>query len=283
MGDIDILIKDLDLPKAHEILPPNGFKNTVNSLNHDSFVGKGGIHIEIHPKLNSDFDDKYDILFENVWGNTYKVNEFEYQLIPEYNLVYLLYHAVKHLTSSGIGLRTILDIGLFIEKHKEALDLDKLKELIDKTQLSLFFRNILWLIERCFSLNPLPMFTDSHKPDVEFLNDLISFIIKSGVHGYGKDFNSYICGMAANAIKKDNVKKGKRTYIIRLFFPKYKSMVSTYTYLRKHKWLLPYSWIHRGAKLLFTKTKRSFKQLNKLKVKNKELDKYTELYKKLGI
>lgn len=283
MGDIDILIKEYDLDKVHEILENSGYNNWHNSSHHDCFKKGKDIFLEIHPKLNSEFDSKYDVLFNNVWNMAKVVNNHQYEFIPEYNLVYLLYHTVKHFFSSGVGLRTILDIGLFIRKYHEDINYDLLNTLLKDIDLTLFFKNMIWLNSKYFSLNDLMPLLNDYELDNSTYEQVTSYIIQSGVHGHGKDFNSYICGMTAKSIKKNNISKGKRVFIIRLIFPKYQTMVSIYPYLQKHKWLLPYAWLSRICRLMFLRTKRSIYKLKKLKVDNEQINENVKLYKKLGL
>jgi len=283
MGDIDILVTEDELPVVHQILEKHGYINTTNSYQHDSFKKGKDIYIEIHPRLTSSFRDKYIELFNNLWEHTYLVDKYEYQFKPEFNLVYLLYHMAKHFSTSGVGLRTILDIGIFTKYHND-LDLEYLNSLLDISKLRLFFQNILYLNKLYFDYNYLEYYLKDYKIDEVFITELTNYIIITGVHGHGKDFNMNLSGMITKSLDTGSIKKGKFAYILTILFPSLKNMKGRYQFLNKCPFLLPLAWIFRFIRLLFKKTKASFIRLKQLlRVSDQEINKNYELFKKLGL
>lgn len=281
MGDIDILIKETDINKVNQILINNDFKITAKTENHINYRNQNNLLIEIHPKLSSVFPN--NTTFDNVWDNVVLVDKNRYEIKHEYHLVYLLNHAAKHIYSSGIGLRTILDIGLFIKVNEENFDVQLLNELINNANLNIFFKNILVLINEYFKINSLNSFISDFKISDDFISEVTEYFVKAGVHGTGRDFNPSVAGMSRVAIEKEGVKKGKIIYILKTLFPGLSKMRPSYPFLKKFPFLLPAAWIHRLFKLLFNKTKESFLKLKRLKVNDKEIKKTSDLFKKLGL
>lgn len=282
MGDIDLLIRQRDLQKAKEVMLANGFKHYISVESHECFISENGGLVEIHTRLNSENIDRYDKFLLQTWDNVCHVDSSRYELGLEYNLVYLLIHMVKHFNSSGIGLRSVLDIGLFMNKYSNELSIDKLMTHISECNLQLFFTNILWLNQKYFEFD-FEYLLNGFSQDEEFLNDITNFIITSGVHGRGGNFNRFTCKMTMHARNKNNIRKGKFAYIIQVIFPSYRSMRSTYTYLNKFPYFLPFAWLSRWCKLIFKKTKSTFSKIKKLFVKKDNIEEVIKLYEKLGV
>jgi hypothetical protein len=283
MGDIDILIRPEQMPKAHQIMDSLQFVNSSNSFNHDTFEKGIDVVVEIHPKLDSEFNDKYDALFLDTWANTVVSNGVEYQFRPEYELVYLLYHLAKHFSSSGVGLRSVLDIGVYLSRLGDSLQLETLRQLLEATKLTLFYHNMVLLNEQLFGYHLEPYHLSQETLNHDFLERLTEYLAISGVHGKGVSFNTYLAGMAGQSIGAKSAKKGKLAYIMKLIFPSRKSLRSTYPYLVKAGFLLPIAWISRWFRLVFKQTKRSLRNLKRLKVDDSSVGDTADLYRKLGL
>jgi hypothetical protein len=282
MGDIDVLIRPQMMKKVHEIMDALGYVNTSNSTDHDMFVKDRDVIVEIHPKLINEATQKHNTLFEDVWSVVKEVGHHEFAFPAEVELVYLLIHLAKHFSSSGVGLRSVLDIGVFIWKKGEAIDKTVLSKLLEQAQLPVFYQNMVALNRHWFGF-PIPFDPTEEKVDEVFADRLLDYLIESGVHGKGKDFNSYLAGIASKTAQSGDVAKGRRQFFFKMAFPSRQSMASTYPYLHKYKWLLPVAWFQRFWKLIFKKTKRTFQSIRRLKVDGTVIEQTSELYKRLGL
>jgi len=283
MGDIDILVKPDKMRLIHQILDEAGYVNWANSTGHDCFRKGHKIFLEIHPSLDNEFDLKYSPLFENTWDETNPVSSFEYQFKDAFLLAYLLYHMIKHLSSSGIGIRNVLDIGLFLKQVDSRLTVEEAYGLLEPTHLWTFFQNIGYLTTILFDFEYQTDYLSGYIPDEAFTEDITKFILKSGVHGHGEFHNPYLSGISKQALEEDNISSSKFKYILRLFFPPYRLLKGTYHYLEKYPILLPIAWIERAFKLVFKRRKSTFKKLKRLKIKEAEIQDVEALYSKLGL
>jgi hypothetical protein len=259
------------------------FVNSSNSFNHDTFEKGIDVVVEIHPKLDSEFSDKYDALFLDTWANTVVSNGVEYQFRPEYELVYLLYHLAKHFSSSGVGLRSVLDIGVYLSRLGDSLQLETLRQLLEATKLTLFYHNMVLVNEHLFGYHLASYHLSQEPLDQDFLERLTEYLAISGVHGKGVSFNTYLAGMAGQSIGSKSAKQGKLAFTMKLIFPSRKDMKSTYHYLEKAGFLLPIAWISRWFRLVFKQTKRSLRNLKRLKVDDSSVGDTADLYRKLGL
>ncbi|MFH5882081.1 nucleotidyltransferase domain-containing protein [Liberiplasma polymorphum] len=279
MGDIDILVDEASFSKIKPLLKANNFTLTSTSDAHDCYLHDSGLEIEIHPKLTRTFKTKQTELFDQVWHYAKKEKDFTYQLDVTFELVYLLNHMAKHFYGSGVGLRTVLDIGLFTKKYCETLDLGLLDQFLEETEYETFFMNMLYLNKRYFNLNPFPFIMKNVEMDETLYTMLTGYIIKAGVHGTGESFNQFI-GRTAH-YKLQN--KGKTALLRSILFPKYSDMKGLYPWLKKLPFLLPFAYIHRVIKLTLFRTKRSFTKYKQLRSSNAVSEQAVDLYKKLGL
>jgi len=282
MGDIDILVHPESMEWVHKILPENGFSNWLNSAAHDCFQKGEDLFLEIHPKLDSEIDDLYSPMLEGTWEHVVTNNgssEFE----PQFQLAYLLYHMIKHLSTSGIGIRNILDIGLYIQSIQSENQATPLLEVLEGYHLKKFFQNVLYLSKMYFGLQINDSYFDSFQMDSEFYEEITRFIVVSGVHGSGKEHNPYLSGMSKSALKEQNLESGKKKYLLKTFFPPYRTMKGMYHYLDKCPIFLPIAWLQRAFRLMFKKTKSTVQKIKMLKIDDESVKKVEDLYQKLGL
>jgi len=66
MGDIDVLVhSDLDVIKNH--FKSLGITLESRTLQHDQYITKEDLLIEIHPSIHKDFNPKYQTYFKSAW------------------------------------------------------------------------------------------------------------------------------------------------------------------------------------------------------------------------
>lgn len=282
MGDIDILVKNTDMSKVHEVLPKLGYLNWSNSSAHDCFKKGENLFLEIHPSLDSEIDERYSPLFLNTWENVLMEDGFD-QFNPVFLLSYLLFHMIKHLSNSGIGIRNILDIGLFVMKYENKLEAPDTLKFLENNHLLKFFQNVIFLSIRYFGFKIDQAYLESYEIDEPFFEELTNFIIISGVHGSGKEHNPYLSGISNSALQEQSLKSGKKKYLLKTFFPPLKTMKGIYHYLDKYPALLPFSWLQRAFRLIFKKTKNTVQKIKMLNIEEEAIQRTEEMYRKLGL
>ena len=280
MGDIDVLVRKDKMEEIHKILEENGFSNWTNSSSHDCFI-KNKINVEIHPLLDSDFSDEYQDLFIKPWSYTYKLNEYEYQLYPEYNFFYQLYHLIKHLYHSGVGYRSIIDLYLLLKTNENEINEERFNEIYYRFPNKEFVLNIAVIINDIFKENCLKTILKNAKIERVILNQFIDYIFEAGTHGTGEDHNMFIGDIARKHKRKEWIVFTKIKFLFSKTFLPYKQMKGMYRYLIKCPILLPFAWIARFFKLLFSKRSRS--KLKRLEVSKTEIMKVEDLFNKIGI
>jgi len=283
MGDLDILVHPDQLEVTHRVLDTLGYLNTSNAPNHDSFEKGHDLIIEIHPKLNSEFDERFEGLFGSEWDEAYCLEDSTYRFHPEFELAYLIYHLAKHFSNSGIGLRSVLDLGIYYHHHQDAFRVEYFVELLKNANLLQFGSYVLAFQEVYFGYSYPRLIQALPECKVVVLEEILEWVSMTGIHGKAKDFNTSVAGMAFQAAKTNSVKKGKFNYIMKLLFPPRRQLVVQYPFLETWGILLPLGWMLRGFRLLFKKTRRSIKRIQSLQVDKEAISEASELFKKVGL
>lgn len=96
------------------------------------------MNIEMHRNM---IDEKYEFAkyYQNIWSKLIKSDNknYEYYLTDEDYYIYLVAHLAKHFANGGTGIRSIIDIYIYLE-HKRELNWKYINEEFSKLQLSQF-------------------------------------------------------------------------------------------------------------------------------------------------
>lgn len=283
LGDIDIVIDNKDMQAVKEALIEIGYKNIV-SINeyHWQYVKRKSL-IEVHDKLfynNINLKSDFVTYFQNAWDNSIsEENNYTYKLNMEYQLIFLIAHISKHFSSSGVGVRMILDIAVIINKFGNSINYSYILEELKKIKLDVFAENIFNLCDKWFKVK-IPDIT--FNIDNNILDVISDYILECGSFGCtGKKQVFY--EILKKYKKVDNHKlKMIKSFISKIFL-KYNYMKELYPALVKFPILLPLTWILRWYNCL---TKKRSRTLNILKSFTKGSDEINDMYimmQKIGV
>ena len=197
MCDIDILVEPDNFKKAAKIMKDMGYQKYYNYEKHLIFTKDPFIIVELHRKLIL----KKEIIgfdyFKDVWPLSVKYKNYEniYQLDVNNAYVFCLVHILTHFKFSGITAKDILDVYLYNETYKDALDYNKLSQIFKELEILDFAENIKNIAYKWFG-------TD----DINELDEIEKFILG------GSNLNNNV----HYSIGKNN---GKLRLFIRLLFP----------------------------------------------------------------
>ncbi len=269
MGDIDILVKKEDFEIAKSLLKENEYKFLSATSHHHVYETLDHIYIELHQSIISVVDYENSDFLSHVWSNVIGLENNLKKLKPEFEYIYLLTHLIRHIRTSGVGLRSLIDIYVYMNHYKDIFDCELLNSLLINNSLSDFS-------EKMIHINKIILGKENSTSMDE---EVIEYILRSGIHGTGKSHDKYIT-------KSTFVTKRQKTNRIKYFlnevFPSRLVLKENYSYLKKYPILLPYAWIERIFKQIFLKPKDTKDRLKAVKG-NKLVNKVDEIYKYLGI
>lgn len=231
MVDMDVLIKKENLESGCQILLDNGFKQYMDNVKDVIFTKMPNITVELHQML---FIDDYFMHehFLDVWAKAEQTSEHEYKMSDNDLYVYTLAHLAEHYLDGGSCFRPTMDLFLMERKLGDVLDFDYINKRFKAIGIDKFAEKVRQLYN-C-------MFADGKYNDD--LTTMENYIV----------FGAPVKDVSAVA-KVASSKQSKLSRIITTLFPKYTHMVARYPELKRLPFLLPFFWLKRIFRLLFTK------------------------------
>lgn len=198
--------------------------------------------------------------------------------MPYYNLVYLVYHLSKHIHSGGVGLRSILDIGLYIKHVQDRLNQKELEQLLSRGDFTRFFQTVVYLSHVLFDTPMDLSLMKDFSMDPETTEAIIAYIAKSGIHGVGSAFDSFSPRIATLQRKQ----KSKYSLLFNRLFPKYSEMKNVYPRLKTYPVFLPLYWMKRALRLIFANSKKNRIKIKSI-LKSTESKQAEDMFQKMGL
>jgi hypothetical protein len=268
-SDCDILIDVKELGKVREVLINLGLKIKKQDEHHDVFYfPESSSAFEIHKLLFVGGFEKYfgEGFYRaepsEIKGGLYKLSDEDFYMT-------LIAHTAYHfLHSAGFGLRHLTDLYLF--RNSKSLNYEYLNSELKKIGLEKFNEELVKLIN---------FFFEDGKRE-EFTIKLAKHVLNSKV--LENTEKKTATEIVLNS--KLNEKSGaKRRTILRILFPKKKSMQFSYPVLKKAVFLLPVFYVVRWFEVLIFRPK-NVKRLKRVKcVEDREIFEVSEMHKSLGL
>lgn len=244
-GDIDFVIRKEDRKRCDELMKELEYEAHENWEPVYSYV-KGTEYYEIHTDvMEIDVSDKadYKSYYSHIWENTIPSSltgkKHSYEFTPEFHFLYMLTHIAKHISSSGAGIRMYLDIAFFVKHFGDSIDWKWISGELKKLHFQDFANMTLSAVEQWFGVkSPLSLRTIAG----ETMEDFLEFTLEGGTYGkQGRDRS--VVFLKQQNRNEEEISKFK-TLVFHIF-PPISSLENRYSYLQKHRWLLPVAWVHR--------------------------------------
>ena len=238
--DLDVLFPPERTKEVREMMRALGYKIEAAGDNHMMHM-RNNVTVEMHyflgvaPVIPEYYRDVFKRL-KHVGGQLYNFTDEDFY-------IFQLIHLWKHFKSGGTGIRSVMDIYVFLTA-KPALDFEYLAGELEKLGLTKFEKK----------LRDLAFFWFGGEGTAE--ENLADFILKSGVYG-----------TTQHATAAGSLELGKKGFFFRRAFPKISTMKKAYPVLEKCILLLPFCYFARILSALFKKPDRvkgSMKAIHKL-------------------
>jgi len=232
VGDADILIREWQTAEIEKIMIELGYEYSRTS-DYEWKWQKNGFDIELHKKLVPSHTKDLCAYLGDGWGRAKLKAEggHEYVLGCEDELIYIFSHFTKHYRHSGIGIKHLVDIYVFLNAYPE-LDRDYVHAELDNLGIGKFYRNVNRTLEVWF---------DGAEGD-EITDFITDKMFSGGAYGTKEHLAKY---EAAALTKETETKKARNKKILSVVFPSYNNMCAERPWLRKCPILLPFAWIVR--------------------------------------
>lgn len=226
MSDRDILVDSTRMEDIRVIMEDLGFcTKEFGKHHHDSYIKPPVCNFEMHHQLFSPIQGKrISRYYTDIKTRLVKdeANEYGWHFIPEDFYLHMVTHEYKHYSENGTGLRSLLDIYVFLKSVK--LKYDYITNETEKLGISEFEKANRVLATRLFGGETLK----------ETEKRMLSRFAVSGTYGSSENY-------ANNQLAT----KGRlKFFLSRLILP-YPIMQRAYPVLYKMPLLYPLCWLHR--------------------------------------
>lgn len=258
-SDEDILIQVQDYEKVKSILNKLGYfsvsdvdSSHVKDVKEISFTGNNGLNIEVHFCLigyENKWWSKMNECFNGVFGDFLELDidgKMIHTLTHTDHLLYLIFHAIRHFSRGGIGIRHVMDILQYIKNYGLECDWDYIELRLKEFQVEEFFIDLLWIGNEYLGFS-FPV-TYQKNAGRELLNDILG----NGIFGnttQAQKTASQILSIAVSYKRGngivDTIKTVKNT-----IFLNFEDMKYFYPGLKEKPWLLPICWVLRWKRII---------------------------------
>lgn len=273
MADIDILVEKSNLKHITPLMRNLGYEVKHKGGNHDVYHKLPFMNIEIHHAM---IDASYQMghYYDFIWDKIVDVIGKTYQkkLTDEEYFIYMMAHFAKHYSVGGSGIRSVLDIWIYLRKRMNTLNWDLINDALKQLRIEQFTHQMIALANGWFNNQPI----------IEDLIPIEAFIIESGV--YGTTHHASISNWFVNESEAPNLKSSKRQYVIRRIFPPYSLMIRRNPIIQKCPPLILWFWMTRLLKGVFFHRKRIGQELTNInQINQDDIKKVKDVHKKSGI
>ncbi len=235
MGDADILIRLEQYSRIKPIMEQLQFSFQYES-DHELVWKKPALFLELHKSVMTTYNKDFYRYFGTGWEIAKSIpNISRYEMSAEDFYIFAFVHFTKHYRISGIGIKHLIDLWVYINAHSQ-LDWAYIEKELQKMHLSEFHVNVKKTIEVWFNGDA----------ETDVTNLITNVIFNSGQ--YGSTEMAIINRSLQNG--KDSVLRIKAERFFRSLFLSYSAMKEKYSILNKVPILLPFMWLIRCFEIL---------------------------------
>ena len=265
MSDIDILVPVDKIQEACALAQSMDYHILSTVSHHVELQKPPYMDLELHTGLIAPTYEYYEY-YKDPWEKAYlQKGKFWYAMKNEDVYLYLLTHSAKHYYFSGTGIRSVIDIYLFNRAYRSSMDREYIAQELKKLNLEAFAKQMEALSEYWFSGRKWEASAD--------VEEMQSYILASAT--YGTKSNRDLNELRSYMQKGKSERGAKAAMFLHMVFLPCDEMRLMFPVLKKCPVLLPFCWVVRWFRILFTKPKSifsSYKKVHDIQIHNKQKD-----------
>lgn len=249
MSDYDILFDASCAETVRELMQEQGFRTEEFDYSfHDVYIKAPVCVFEMHRRLFGASHTQLNDYYRDIKSRLLKDEgaNFGYHFSPEDFYVYMTAHEYVHYSGSGTGLRSFLDVYVYLRHFGAALDLDYVRREAEKLGLAAFEERSRRLAFCLFEGR------DAQGEDAEMLD----YILRSGVYGTVENITE------KRLEQMDAGSSRRLRYVLRRLFLPMSGVQERYPFFYRHKLLLPLLFFYRVFLALTRRRARIRKELS---------------------
>lgn len=219
--------------------------------NHDVYEKKPVYNYEMHTALyGGEHNPVWITYYENIKEKLIadKKKKYSFHFTDEDFYIYIITHIYKHFAGSGTGIRSLLDVYIYLQAKEAIMNWDYINEELKKVQVSDFEGKVRHLSQKVFS-KELQKLTKKEE-------ELLKYFLYSGTYGTLENHVQH---------RLDQFETDKKGYIIKRLVPDEEFYKNYVPFVYQHKWSRPFFVIFRLVRGLFRKDRRIMKEIKALK------------------
>lgn len=259
MADLDMLIMRQNAEKARDIMLSMGYSvREFDNESVDEYSKPPFMNVELHSRMVAK-EYKYTGYYDDIWEKAVAECDESGRPTGCYHLewsdyyIYLLVHLAKHFEKCGTGIRSFMDIYVFLKAHGSDIDNEYINRELEKLDLCDFRKSAERLTDIWFGGGEYD----------DYMREMEEYVFSSGAYGtFENRVKNHINNMKSG---DESLEKAKVRYFFSRIFLKYEFMCTHYKVLRKFPFLLPFCWIHRFFHAVFCKNKEVRAEMKNMK------------------
>jgi len=266
MADNDILFDDAFTSDVQEYMESQGYSaEHVGRSNHDVYKKAPVYNFELHRALYGEFHpQEWVTYYANVKERLVRTEgtSYGYHFTDEDFYVYMVTHEYKHYKGSGTGLRSLLDVYVYLKEKAQQMDFTYIQKECEVLGIAAFERQGRSLCQKVFGASEW-----NNKEELErLLNaeelEMLLYYLTSGVYGTeGRRIENTV-----QELKKEKKSFPKLHYLWKRLFPGASVYKRYFSLAERYPWLLPVGWFKRTFSVVFRKkSKRIINEVKKVK------------------
>lgn len=240
MTDLDVLMRDMDREDVRRWMEGMGYiaEETHALSHHDNYIKKPWMYLELHMHLMKPRAGR-DELEKRIWSRATLIPGYQhvYQMALEDFYVFHLLHLHKHFMTKGVGLKSVIDIHVFLQAHGASLDRSHLNRELEFLGIREFGDYMEHLANVLLGNEPAD---DNSRLVADYMADCGSF---------GSHQHAHVIRVAES--REKHGRSGKFRYFMTLLFPGVKQMSKRFPSIIRVPYLLPFYWVANIFRILF--------------------------------
>lgn len=266
MADNDILFDGAHRHAVFDYMTQNGYTaDDFDKSNHDIYLKEPIYNFEMHVSLfNVHSKRELRNYYRDVQARLHKdsQNEYGYHFRDEDFYIYITAHIYKHFTMCGCGIRSFLDVYVYLQKMQDQLDWDYIDAELSKLGMQTFEKDCKQLAEKLFGKD-----CESLKGVSDRLSDsekkLLEGCFRAGT--YGTEENR-VTNKVSDYMGDVQTANGfsRLKYVWHRLFPDAEYYRDQVPFVYEHRILIPFYVVFRWIKPLIFYPRRIWREVKTL-------------------
>ena len=193
-GDIDLYVGRENFEKASDAICRLDPTQIIEEIEHDALHRNfeiNGASLELHQKTTNSANRRQGRLID-IWTQECIDRHFNSSSLPSvrigqstictpsenFDAVFILHHAVRHLVTEGVSLRQVCDWAMYLYRHHSRINEDELRETLNRFHMTTIWNEFSILAVNILGLEPqyiplAPRAFDSKKTEL-FLENIFA-------------------------------------------------------------------------------------------------------------